>query len=142
LATLRKDWLLSALKENNIKYVYFGKIFEEEEKKEILSKCDFGFNGYKSNTEVALSYKSIDYLSYGLPLINSAKNDTRDYVEKYNIGFNYNENTVDQLIENLKTLKSKELEKMKKNAYQYFLENFTWDKYEAQMSGIVNYLNF
>lgn len=138
----RKDWLLSRLKENNIKYTYFGKIFKEEKKKEILSKCDFGFNGYKSNTEVALSYKSIDYLSYGLPLINSAKNDTWDYVEKYNIGFNYNENTVDQLIENLKTLNSKELEKMKKNAYQCFLENLTWDKYEAQMSDVLNYLNF
>ena len=138
----RKDWLLSALKENNIKYTYFGKIFEEEKKKEILSKCDFGFNGYKSNTEVALSYKSIDYLSYGLPLINSAKNDTRDYVEKYNIGFNYNENTIDQLIENLKTLKSKEIERMKKNAYQCFLENFTWDKYKIQMSDVLNYLNF
>lgn len=138
----KKDWLLSALKENNIKYTYFGKIFEEEKKKEILSKCDFGFNGYKSDTEVALSYKSIDYLSYGLPLINSAKNDTWDCVEKYNIGFNYNENTVDQLIENLKTLNSKELEKMKKNAYQCFLENFTWDEYITQMSDVLNYLNF
>jgi hypothetical protein len=138
----RKDWLLSALKGSNIKYTYFGKIFEEEKKKEILSKCDFAFNGYKSNTEVALSYKSIDYLSYGLPLINSAKNDTWNFVEKYKIGFNYNKNTVDQLIENLKTLNCTELEKMKKNAYQCFLENFTWDKYEAQMSGIVNYLNF
>lgn len=138
----RKDWLLSTLKENNIKHTYFGKIFEEGKKKEILSKCDFGFNGYKSNTEVALSYKSIDYLSYGLPLINSAKNDTLDYVDKYNIGFNYNENTIDQLIENLKTLKSKELEKMKKNAYQCFLENFTWDKYKEQMSAVLNYLNF
>lgn len=137
----RKDWLLFALKESNIKYTYFGKIFEEEKKKEILSKCDFGFNGYKSNTEVALSYKSIDYLSYGLPLINSAKNDTWDCVEKYDIGFNYNKNTIDQLIENLKTLKSKELEKMKKNAYQCFLENFTWNKYKEQMSAVLNYLN-
>jgi len=138
----RKGWLLSTLKENNIKYTYFGKIFEEEKKKEILSKCNFGFNGYKSNTEVALSYKSIDYLSYGLPLINSTKNDTWDCVEKYKIGFNYNKNTVDQLIENLKTLKSKEIEKMKKNAYQCFLENFTWDKYKIQMSDVLNYLNF
>ena len=138
----RKDWLLSALKESNIKYTYFGKIFEEGKKKEILSKCDFGFNGYRSNTEIALSYKSIDYLSYGLPLINSAKNDTWDCVEKYNIGFNYNENTVEQLIKNLKTLNNGELLKMKKNAYQCFLENFTWDKYEAKMLGIVNYLNF
>jgi glycosyltransferase involved in cell wall biosynthesis len=138
----RKDWLLSVLKKGSIKYTYFGKVFEEGRKKEILSKCDFGFNGYKSNTEVALSYKSIDYLSYGLPLINSAKNDTWDYVEKYKIGFNYNKNTIEQLIENLKTLNCTELEKMKKNAYQCFLENFTWDKYKIQMSGIVNYLNF
>lgn len=138
----RKDWLLSELKKSSIKFTYFGKIFEEEKKKEILSKCDFGFNGYKSNTEVALSYKSIDYLSYGLPLINSAKNDTWDYVEKYDIGFNYNENTVDHLIEDLKTIKSKDLEKMKKNAYQCFLENFTWDKYKAEMSDVLNYLNF
>jgi len=47
----RKDWLLSVLKESNIKYTYFGKIFEEEKKKEILSKCDFGFNGYKIDIE-------------------------------------------------------------------------------------------
>lgn len=138
----RKDWLLSTLKENNIKHTYFGKIFEEEKKKEILSKCDFGFNGYKSNTEVALSYKSIDYLSYGLPLINSAKNDTWDCVEKYKIGFNYNKNTVDRLIENLKALDSKELKRMKKNAYQCFLENFTWDKYKTQVSDLLSYLNF
>ena len=138
----RKDWLLSALKESNIKYTYFGKIFEEGKKKEILSKCDFGFNGYKSNTEVALSYKSIDYLSYGLPLINSAKNDTWDFVEKYKIGFNYNENAVDQLIKKLKILNNGELVRMKKNAYRCFLENFTWDKYETKMSGIVNHLNF
>lgn len=138
----RKDWVLSALKESNIKYTYFGKIFEEEKKKEILSKCDFGFNGYKSNTEVALSYKSIDYLSYGLPLINSAKNDTWDYVEKYKNGFNYNKNAIEQLIENLKTLNCTELEKMKKNAYQCFLENFTWDKYKTRMSDVLNYLNF
>ena len=138
----RKDWLLSVLKENNIKYTYFGKIFEEGKKKEILSKCDFGFNGYKSNTEVALSYKSIDYLSYGLPIINSAKKDTWDFVEKYNIGFNYNENTIDQLIENLKILNNGELVGMKKNAHQCFLENFTWDKYKTKMSGIVNHLNF
>jgi len=138
----RKDWLLSALKENKIKYTYFGKIFEEVKKKEILSKCDFGFNGYRSNTEVALSYKSIDYLSYGLPLINSTKNDTWDCVEKYKIGFNYNKNTIDQLIENVKTLNCKELEKMKENAYQCFLENFTWNKYKTQMSDVLNYLNF
>jgi len=138
----RKNWLLSALKENKIRYAYFGKIFEEGRKKEILSKCDFGFNGYKSNTEVALSYKSIDYLSYGLPLINSTKNDTWDCVEKYKIGFNYNINTIDQLIENIKTLNCKELEKMKENAYQCFLENFTWDTYKTQMSDVLNYLNF
>jgi glycosyltransferase involved in cell wall biosynthesis len=138
----RKDWLLSALKKNKIEYTYFGKIFEEERKKEILSKCDFGFNGYKSNTEIALSYKSIDYLSYGLPLINSTKNDTWDCVEKYKIGFNYNKNTTDQLIENLRTLNCQGLEKMKKNAYRCFLENFTWDKYKAQMSDVLYYLNF
>jgi len=138
----RKDWLLSALKKNKIKYTYFGKIFEEGRKKEILSKCDFGFNGYKSNTEVALSYKSIDYLSYGLPLINSTKNDTWDCVEKYKIGFNYNKNTTDQLIENLRILNCTELEKMKKNAYRCFSENFTWDKYKAQMLDVLYYLNF
>ena len=65
-----------------------GIVYEESEKKKILSKCDFGINIYKTNVNIGFTMKSLDYLSYGLPLLNSIKGDTYNFVEKYNIGIN------------------------------------------------------
>ena len=46
------------------------------------------------SVKVGLSIKSIDYLSYGIPLINNLKGDTWDIIEKEKIGINISQDTV------------------------------------------------
>ena len=82
--------------------------------------CWFGFNGYKDNTEVSLSYKSIDYLSYGVPLLNSAKEDSYNLVADEKIGFNFSENKLDELIIELATISLSEVVEMKKKSFSIF----------------------
>ena len=53
------------------------------------------------NTEVALSYKSVDYLSFGLPLINSAKHDTMRLINSQDAGFNFDDNQIGVLVNKL-----------------------------------------
>lgn len=78
-----------SVKRTGCRVFFYGRIFNELEKIEILTKCDYALNIMKDQISVGLTIKSIDYLSYGLPLINTIKGDTWSLVENYNIGINY-----------------------------------------------------
>lgn len=134
----RKEWLISELEKNKISYKYYGKVFNENEKAKILGDCLFGYNGYKNETEVALSYKSLDYLSYGIPLINSTKGDTKYIVEKYKIGINFNSSNIDFLVEDILGLKEDELMEMRNNAFKVFNELFSWESFVKSMDRVLN----
>ena len=67
---------------------FYGSIFDEKEKIRILTPCDFALNMMKESVSVGLTIKSIDYLSYGLPLINNIKGDTWDFVNYNRVGIN------------------------------------------------------
>jgi glycosyltransferase involved in cell wall biosynthesis len=137
----QSDWLFDNLKSNKINYHYHGSSFDETLKKEIISKCWFGFNGYKKNTEVALSYKSVDYLSYGVPLINSAKEDTFRLVENENIGYNFDSKFIDPIIVKLSDINLSEVLKMKNRSYEIFKNKFSGQSYYDDMDYVINNIN-
>jgi glycosyltransferase involved in cell wall biosynthesis len=121
----RKKWFFEKLASKNIKYTYHGASFSEDLKYKVLSKCWFGYNGYLDDTEVALSYKSVDYLSYGVPLLNSAKSDTYELVNKRKIGFNFSKENLNLLIDKLKLIDAYEVDKLKVNSFKTFNELFS-----------------
>lgn len=83
------DRLISVCKEAGAAVEYYGKVFDEEKKIKILCSCDYGMNIMKESVKVGLTIKSIDYFSYGLPLINNIKGDTWQLIERFGIGLNY-----------------------------------------------------
>lgn len=83
-----KNKFLDKLYKTGAKIKYYGTIFDEREKRHILMECDYAFNMMLETVCVGLSVKSIDYLSYGLPLINNLKGDTWKIIEKETIGIN------------------------------------------------------
>lgn len=125
----RQEFLLRELQNNKINYKFHGVLFNEEKKREILEKCHFGFNGYKKNTEVALSYKTIDYFSYGLPIINSAKGDTWEMIEQYKLGINYSDINL-ELIKKITEYKSE-------NILEFFQKNFSYKSLILEMEEIL-----
>ena len=132
-----REWFLKNLKVHKISYKDYGLSFDENLKQKVFSKCWFGFNGFKQSTEVALSYKSVDYLSYGLPLLNSAKEDTHKLVASEKIGFNFNEDNLESLIKKLSTILPKEVIQMKKSAYRTFQQKFSIQSYYNEMDEII-----
>ena len=130
-----KDSLIYELDKNQIKYNFYGPIYEEDKKMEIIKKCDFGFNGYKKESEVALSYKSIDYFSYGIPIINSAKGDTWDMIEKYSVGINY-QNIDKKLIENILIYNKKN-----NDIIQFFYNKFSYKSLVEDLEEVINCIN-
>lgn len=65
-----------------------GQVRDQIKKAEILRHCHAGLNIYKKGLYIGLTVKSIDYLQYGLPIINNIKGDTWKMIEDYNVGFN------------------------------------------------------
>lgn len=135
------DWLFENLKAEKITYHYHGATFDESLKREIISKCWFGFNGYKNNTEVALSYKSVDYLSYGVPLLNSAKEDTMQLVEDEGVGYNFYADSLEDVINKLSNINREELVEMKRNSYSTFQKKLSGESYYQEMDFVMDTIN-
>ena len=82
------DDFVLAVKEAGIAMEYYGPVYDEKKKDEILSHCSFGLNIMKPGVCVGLTMKSIEYLSHSLPLINNIRGDTAQLVRDLKIGVN------------------------------------------------------
>ena len=133
----KRSWLLKKLKSLNVTYVDHGASFDDGLKKDVLSSCWFGFNGFKEGTQVGLSYKSIDYLSYGVPLLNSLGSDTFRLVADDAVGFNFSNDNLEPLIDKLSLLSSADVMTMKDNAYSLFKRKFSGDSYFSDMDNVL-----
>jgi glycosyltransferase involved in cell wall biosynthesis len=84
----RQQWLVSQLERRNIRYRYFGAIFDTAQLADILRSCHVGFNGY-INTSAAFSHKASTYFAAGLPIVNSMGGDLQRLVADLGLGENY-----------------------------------------------------
>ena len=91
----------------------------------------------KNEVCVGLTMKSIDYLSFGLPIINNIPFDTWNIVNKYNCGINIDSFNLDKNILEIlkiKTNKNKMIEYHNNSFFTYkslfsvtsFEKNFTY----------------
>ncbi|PWJ37010.1 glycosyltransferase [Fibrobacter succinogenes] len=86
----KKDQLINAVEGKGGSVVFHGKVYDKIEKQKIFDSCHYGLNIMKSTVCVGLTMKSMDYLEYGLPMINNIKGDTWDIIERKQIGLNIN----------------------------------------------------
>lgn len=73
---------------DNIKVEYYGILYDEAKKHEIMDKCAFALNILKKTVCIGLTMKSVDYFEAGVPIINNVSSDTSWIIDKYGAGFN------------------------------------------------------
>lgn len=93
----KKSQFLFVLRRAKATVIDHGVVFEDEKKAEIFRHCHVGLNIMKESVFVGLSMKSLEYMKFGLPIVNSLSGDTRFFIQKENIGFNLSDNTVSRL---------------------------------------------
>jgi len=88
-----------------------------------LTLCDIAINSFNRNTKVVHSYKFNDYILCGLAILNNLKGETYNFVEKYNIGINFDYENI-KLYSVLKALiiNREQIAQMKKNS-KFVAEN-------------------
>lgn len=132
----RKEWLINELETKHVPYNFYGRLYDDDKKAQIMSKCHFGFNGFKENVAIALSYKSMEYMSNALALINCCKEDTWELVEEKNIGINYRKDELDKIVNRLITIDSEEIFEMQNEASRQYDINYSYEEYKKKMDEI------
>jgi hypothetical protein len=130
-----RDLFLHALDQGNIPYDYHGLIFAEEKKKEILSHCHYGLNFFKNTACVGLTMKSLDYMAYDLPFINTIPGDTERIVKEEHIGFHLDD--LKQTAEHVHLCSDEEYRQMKQNVIDTHEKYFSPDVFQKKLEEIL-----
>lgn len=125
----KREGFLSDLTSSGCQVYYHGMIFDKPSKIKLVAGCDFAFNMMIDQVTVGLTMKSLDYLSMGLPMINSIKGDTWDIIETHGIGINY-EGQPDRVVSVCQKL---DYRNMRAKAWEVLMSQFTREAFEDQV---------
>lgn len=84
----KREELITVAENAGAKVDYHGVVYDDAEKKQIMSKCHYGLNVMKNTVKVGLTMKSMDYFEAGIPILNTIQGDTWEFCEKMRIGIN------------------------------------------------------
>lgn len=132
----RKE-LIDLIKSNGGQPVFYGKVFSEESKKEIFSKCDYCLNIMKTTVNVGMTMKSLDYFSFGIPIINNIGGDIGDMVVSESIGFNIDSDTIKDVVKNIKEVDSESYLNMVNNVRKVHSKYFCIEKFNQEMGQMI-----
>lgn len=111
---------------------FYGKIFDNKQKRLILQKCQYGLNMYRDNLGIGLTMKAIEYYQMGLPILNSGIYDVTFLTDSYKSGININNIMANS--NKISNLKKEEWQNMIKNSLLIFHLYFCDSKYKCKLN--------
>ena len=119
----RQDELIAAAENAGAEVIFYGPVFDNDKKQEIMSRCHFGLNIMKESVCIGLTMKSVDYFSHGIPILNNIPADTKRLVENEGIGVQIDDEAFAQ-----KVLSGNEAcLKMRENVKRVFNDTFSYE---------------
>lgn len=136
----KSDLIESLNSINNVSVKDYGIIYDEKNKYRIISQCDFGINIMKNEVCVGLTMKSIDYLSFGLPIINNIPFDTWNIVNKYKCGINIDSSDLDKKILEILKIKTEKntMISYHNNSFSAYKSLFSVTSFEKSFTYFLN----
>lgn len=116
--------LIQLCDSSNIDYQNHGIVFDENEKCNILGKCQFAFNIMKTSVVVGATMKSLEYFHSGLILINNITSDTVEIINRYDCGYNLQEIGIEETAQRVINLTKEEIYKKQIASRKVFSELF------------------
>lgn len=136
----RAEYFNKRASEEGIKVIFYGKIFDDEKKKSILQKCQYGLNIYREGLGIGLTMKSIEYYQIGLPIINSGIYDSGAISVEHNSGFNIFENDVEDIANKIVNIDLEGWNALHSNTKNVFESYFSNEIYLFNMGKIIDFV--
>lgn len=93
----RQQELIDKARFAGAEVIFYGPIYDDGKKLEIMNGCHFGLNVMKESVCIGLTMKSVEYFRFGLPIVNSIPADTRRLVEREKVGITLDEQCADTI---------------------------------------------
>ena len=108
---------------------WFSGFIEHADLVALLRQMDYGLNSFAAGGNVAYSYKLNDYLLAGLPVINSLNGESRELIQRHNMGFNYTAGNSNELLNVLRqACCNQNIEQLRENVRAFASENLDWHR--------------
>ncbi|MEA4965619.1 MAG: glycosyltransferase [Oscillospiraceae bacterium] len=82
----REQEFVASAKAAGAEVSFYGAVYDDAKKQEIMSRCHLGINMMKPSVCVGLTMKSAEYFRHGLPILNNIAADTQTLVEQDGVG--------------------------------------------------------
>lgn len=132
----RQEEFVEEAKKAGAEVIFYGAVYDEQKKLEIMNRCHFGLNVMKASVCVGLTMKSVDYFRFGLPIINNIPADTQRLVKEEGIGLQLEEGCAEKLL----ALTNADCMAMRQNVAKLFCAAFEKTKCLEQYSKILDKL--
>lgn len=129
----RQQEFIDSAKASGAEVVFYGAVYDDQKKQEIVSRCHFGLNIMKSSVCVGLTMKSVDYFRHGLPIINNIPADTQSLVEEKGIGVQLSADCPNRVL----ACSNSDCMEMRQNVQTVFENNFKKSVIEEQYHQIL-----
>lgn len=127
-----KDKFLTKLNGAGISNIYYGSLYDEYKKLEVLCRCDYGLNIMKETVCVGITMKSVDYMHAGLPMVNNISGDIWNLIETYSLGINCKSEPYIDMAQRLVEQRTIMCKK-RSHIRLFYEEHFSKDAYDRQM---------
>lgn len=119
--------LESKLMVGGVNVIKHGVIFDFEKKWDIISQCNFGLNIPKEKINSGMALKMVEYLSFGLPVINSGMGDSKQLIAERHLGFNLNRSNCTEVARLILQITSDNIMAMSNNCNSTYETFFSGD---------------
>ena len=116
----REEEFVEAAKATGAEVIFYGAVYDDRQKLDIMNRCHFGLNIMKPSVCVGLTMKSVDYFRFQLPIINNIPADTQCLVEKEGIGLQLTPDCTQRLL----AMTNQECLAMRQQVAKVFAEKF------------------
>lgn len=132
----RQEEFVEEAKNAGAEVIFYGAVYDEQKKLEIMNRCHFGLNVMKSSVCVGLTMKSVDYFRFGLPIINNIPADTQHLVEDQGIGLQLTDGCAQQLL----ALDTEACVHMRACVRRVFAESFAHTVIHTQYTAVLDHI--
>lgn len=136
----KKDEMIAMIEHSGGKTVFHGQIYDDELKRDIFSKCQYALNIMKTEVYVGMTMKSLDYFSFGIPLINNIGADIGRIVETEKIGLNITYENCEEVAANIINMSKEEYLILRYNVQKTHEKYFSIKEFYNKLDGVLSIL--
>lgn len=134
----RRQEMIDIAQSSGAQVHFHGMIFDDFEKQSIMGQSHFALNVMKEEVCVGMTMKSLDYFSFGIPMINNIGGDIETIVDQEAVGYNVNSRNMEDAANTILRLTEEDYGALRVRVRQSQDRHFSVEHFNAVFAEIVN----